>query len=111
MKFLDFVKESLDDLVIALEERINKLDFYKPCLIKACGKDEKMNKIAFILVQEALFGYRGLSAEELHIVSDIGMSKTRNTLKYLDEKKLIRKNYEGKKILYNIDLNLMKSYR
>ena len=109
MKFLDFIYESLNDLVNALEERISKLNYYVSYAEKICGKDEKMIRIVFILVQESLFGYRGLGVEELQKVSGVGMSKTRSTLKYLNEKKLVRKNKEGNKILYNMDLDTMKT--
>lgn len=110
MKFLDFVNESLDDLVVALEERISKMKYYWPHTKNICGEDKKMIGIVFILAQEALFGYKGLSAEELYNFSEVGMTKTRNTLKYLDEKNLIKKTRDGKKILYNIDLDAMKNY-
>jgi len=109
MKFLDFVNESLDDLVKALEERINKLNYYVSHAQKICGKDKKMFEIVFILVQETLFGYRGLSVEELQKVSGVGVSKIRSSLKYFDEKKLVRKNKDGNKILYNIDLDALKT--
>src|SRR6056297_1706645 len=109
MKFLDFIYKSLNDLVNALEERISKLNYYVSYAEKICGKDEKMIRIVFILVQESLFGYRGLGVEELQKVSGVGMSKTRSTLKYLNEKKLVRKNKEGNKILYNMDLDTMKT--
>ena len=108
MKFLDFIYESLNDLVNALEERISKLNYYVSYAKKICGKDEKMFRIVFVLVQESLFGYRGLGVEELQKASGVGMSKIRNTLKYLDEKKLVKIKKDGNKILYTADLAAMK---
>lgn len=118
IKFLEILSKSLEELCEALDERRNKLDFFGGISNKIANGDEKKDSILFVLVQNTLFGEEGLSVDELHDiinarkynVSNVGKSKLRAVLKELEEKDLIYITKDGRKNLYDINLNTMSNF-
>lgn len=62
--FLDVIIAAEEDLMEALQERINRLAFYRQ-FIEKITTEKKMAQIVFILIQNTLFGNQGMSIHEL----------------------------------------------
>lgn len=107
IKFFDILIKSLNDLCESLDDRRNKLNYFATISEKISGKDEKKADLLFILVQNSLFGEEGLSVEELHEISDIGISKIRNLLKELEAENFLYTTKDGRRKLYDINLNTL----
>lgn len=110
IKFLEFLSKSLEELCEALDERRNKLDFFGSIANRISNGDEKKESILFILVQNTLFGEEGLSVDELYNIANVGKSKLRILLKELEEKNLLYITKDGRKNLYDINLNTMSNF-
>ena len=119
IRFFDMLIKSLNDLCESLDDRRNKLDFFGDIADEISRGDEKKASILFILVQNTLFGEEGLSADELHCitnagkynVSNVGKSKIRTSLKELEEEGMLYITKDGKKKLYDVDLNAMSNLK
>lgn len=119
IKFFDMLIKSLNDLCESLDDRRNKLKFFGDIADEISRGDEKKASILFILVQNTLFGEEGLSTDELyHItnggkynVSNVGKSKIRASLKELEEEGILYITKDGRKRLYDIDLNVMSNLK
>lgn len=105
IKFFDVLVKSLEDLCESLDEKYNKLNYFSKIGKKLCKEDNKKNKLVFILIQNTLFGDSGISVDELHEISKIGESKIRMSLKELEECDLLYITKDGRKKLYDINLN------
>lgn len=106
--FLDVLIQSLEDLCASIDERINKLDFYHKQIGKITDfidNDNRIQSILFVLVQNTLFGENGLGVNELSSITDVGASKVRASLAFLEEMKLIVTRKAGKKFIYEADLD------
>ena len=106
LKFFDFIIIALNDLIDTLEDKLTQLKYYKNQINKIDNDDIKSNysKLAFILVQDSLFGESNLDVTLLSELSNLGESTTRVILKELEAKDLIIKNKKGNKYLYSISL-------
>lgn len=119
IRFFDMLIKSLNDLCESLDDRRNKLDFFGNIADEISRGDEKKASVLFILVQNTLFGEEGLSADELyHItnagkynVSKVGKSKIRTSLKELEEEGILYITKDGKRKLYDVDLNAMSNLK
>lgn len=109
IKFFDILIKSLNDLCDSLEDRRNKLEYFANISHKISGKDSKKRSLLFILVQNTLFGEEGLSVHELSSISKVGVSKVRNSLIELEEDGLLHIARDGRKNLYDVDLNAMSN--
>lgn len=107
IRFFDMLIKALNELCESLEERYNKLEYYGKISNKITDNDEKKRSILYILVQNTLFGETGLSIDQLYDISDAGKSKIRNSIKELEEKGLLFVIKDGRRNLYNVDLNTM----
>lgn len=58
-----------------------------------------------MLIQNTLFGDEGLDTNTLNAISQVGKSKIRNSLKELEEKGILYVTKEGRKKLYDVNLN------
>lgn len=105
IKFFDVLVKSLEDLCESLDEKYNKLNYFSKIGEKLCKEDNKKYKLVFILIQNTLFGDSGISVDELHEISKIGESKIRMSLKELEESDLLYITKDGRKKLYDINLN------
>lgn len=109
IKFFDILIKSLNDLCDSLDDRRNKLDFFLNISNEISGKDGKKADLLFILVQNTLFGEEGLSVHELSSISKVGVSKVRNSLIELEGDGLLHIARDGRKNLYDVDLNAMSN--
>lgn len=109
VKFFDLLIESMKDLNESLDERLNKLSYFGKVVEAVCEGDEKMCRVLFILVQNTLFGDNGLGITELKEISEIGISKVRSSIKYFEERELLYVTQDGKRKLYDVDLDEMSS--
>ena len=105
IKFFDMLIKSLKDLCNSLDEKSNKLNYFRDLTETLYGEDKKKAVVLFILVQNTLFGENGLSVEELSEISKVGMSKIRSSLKELKEDGILHITKDGRKRLYDVDLN------
>ncbi|MPQ33895.1 hypothetical protein E4V42_21070 [Clostridium estertheticum] len=99
--------KSLQDLCGSLEEKDLKLNYFGEVSKKICGEDLKKGRVLSILIQNTLFGESGLSVEELFEISETGMSKVRSSLKELEEKENLYITKDGRKKLYDVNLDAM----
>jgi DNA-binding GntR family transcriptional regulator len=60
-------------------------------------------------LKNTLFGEEGLSVYELEDLTDFGLTKIREVIRTLDEEKLLRVGKEGRKMLYDFDLNSLQT--
>lgn len=109
IRFFDMLIKSLNDLCESLDDRYNKLKFFGDIADKISRGDEKKANILFVLIQNTLFGEYGLSADELYNISNVGKSKIRTSLKELEEEGMLYITKDGKKKLYDVDLNAMSN--
>lgn len=111
MRFFDILIKSLSDLCESLDDRRNKLEFFREIADKISRGDEKKANILFVLVQNTLFGEYGLSTDELYNTTNVGKSKIRTSLKELEEEGILYITKDGKKKLYDVDLNAMSNLK
>ena len=109
IRFLEIIEKSLIDLNEALIERKNKLDLFSKKIDLLAGEDDIKKQVMDMLLKNTLFGEEGLSVYELEELTDYGLTKIREVIKKLDEDKLLRIGKEGRKMLYDFDLDKLKS--
>lgn len=105
IKFFNILIKSLEDLCESIDERYEKLNYFRKIIDKVCGEDDRKSNILFILIQNTLFGEEGLSIDELYDVSSVGKSKIRSSLKELEQEKILYVTRDGRRNLYDVDLN------
>lgn len=103
-KFLAFIEDSIIYLNNNLHEKIEQLQFYND-IISTKFDDKKVYAIVFVLIQNALFAREGLMIDDFMAITELGSSKIRSILKFLDEKNLLDKTKDGKKLVYRINLD------
>lgn len=111
IKFFDMLIKSLNDLCESLDDRGNKLKFFANISNEVARGDDKKESILFILVQNTLFGEEGLSADELYDISNVGKSKIRSSLKELEEQGILYTTKDGRRKLYDVNLDVMSNMR
>lgn len=108
--FLNVLADSLKDLIAYLDEKISQLEFFEKQLTslyesKKIGTGEKA--ILYILIQNTLFSEYSLGANELSAIADLGLSKTRSSLKSLEALDFVTSSQRGKKYLYDANLDII----
>ena len=109
IKFFNIIIKSLEDLCQSLDEGYNKLNFFKDKIIEHYANNDKKSEILYILMQNTLFGEEGLTVEELYSVSSLGKSKIRTFLRELEDEGMLYVTKDGKKNLYDVNLNAMSN--
>lgn len=109
IKFFDMLIKSLNDLCESLDDRCNKLHFFRDIADEISIGDKKKASILFILVQNTLFGEQGLSVDDLYCITNVGKSKIRASLKELEKEGVLYITKDGNRRLYDIDLNAMSN--
>lgn len=102
--FFDIIIKSINHLIDSLTIRIEKLMYYFN-ILENLDFNDKTNNLIYILIQNTLFGDKGLSIDELYQISDIGKNKIREYIKDLYKKDLLFIDKEGKKNIYDINLD------
>lgn len=109
LRFYDILIKSLDELCSSLISKGQKLDYLEDIVVKICNEDIKLREVLSILVQNTLFGEQGLAVIEIQKILestiDIGESKIRKLLSLLEDKKLLLIQKDGRRYLYNVDIN------
>jgi Fic family protein len=109
IRFLEIIDKALADLNEALIERKNKLDLFSQKIDLLSNEDNTKKQIMEMLLKNTLFGEEGLSVYELEDLTDFGLTKIREVIRTLDEEKLLRVGKEGRKMLYDFDLNSLQT--
>ena len=109
IKFFDILIKSLMELCDSLDEGYNKLNYFTNISEEMCVGDSRKFKVLFILIQNTLFGDEGLDIDDLSSICKIGKSKIRSSLKELEENNILYITKDGRKNLYDINLNYMSN--
>jgi Fic family protein len=109
IRFLEIIEKALADLNEALIDRKNKLDLFSQKIDLLSNEDNTKKQIMEMLLKNTLFGEEGLSVYELEDLTDFGLTKIREVIRTLDEEKLLRVGKEGRKMLYDFDLNSLQT--
>lgn len=109
LTFFDFIIESMKELCSNLTDKCEKFSHYSKIAHDVFNSDEKLSRIAYILVQNALFGDDGLSVSELVYHSEYGISTVRKKIKTLNELGLLESSKLGNKNMYTINLEKLEN--
>lgn len=109
IKFFDILIKSLMELCDSLDEGYSKLNYFTNISEKMCVGDSRKFKVLFILIQNTLFGDEGLDIDDLSSICKIGKSKIRSSLKELEENNILYITKDGRKNLYDVNLNYMSN--
>lgn len=107
--FFDILIKLFHKLINSVTERYEQLSYYKCICQKLFAKNNNHSDIAFIIVQQALFGVDGISTEELILASHCSKYAVRQCIAVLRDKQLIKITKLGTKPLYNIDLDKLSN--
>lgn len=110
IRFFDILIESINDLCNSLSQKHDKLIYFIDIINKINSKDKGIHDILYVLVQNTLFGDEGLSVEELQSICDSSVSKIRSSLKVLENKEALRIQKDGRKKLYDVDLDKISEF-
>lgn len=102
--FFDVLIGSLEELCSSLDERKSKLKFFKSQIDLINNIDSNIKAVFYVLVQNTLFGESGLSVQELVRITKLSDSKTRSSISELVRLNLLYVNKDGKKKIYDVDL-------
>ena len=106
LSFLEILLEAVTNLCERLTDKNEKFAYYME-QIQTLSKDQTTYTIMQILIQNTLFGFQGISVSELSNICGYSESTVRNTLKLLGEQNLLRTSKDGRKLLYDLDLNML----
>ena len=99
----------MKELCSNLTDKCEKFSHYSKIAHDVFNSDEKLSRIAYILVQNALFGDDGLSVSELVYHSEYGISTVRKKIKTLNELGLLESSKLGNKNMYTINLEKLEN--
>ncbi|HBF4080052.1 TPA: Fic family protein [Clostridioides difficile] len=105
IRFFDLIIQSIQELSESLVNKSMRLLHYGNIAEKVFNDDNKALEVTFLLIQNTLFGDNGLSVQEINEISEVGLSKIRNVIKLLGEKELLYVQKEGRKNIYDINLD------
>lgn len=105
IRFFDLIIQSIQELSESLVNKSMRLLHYGNIAEKVFNNDNKALEVTFLLIQNTLFGDNGLSVQEINEISEVGLSKIRNVIKFLGEKELLYVQKEGRKNIYDINLD------
>lgn len=108
IRFLDIIIKSIEDLINKINEGNEKYLFFFKIANNISNSNKKLLDVLNILIQNSLFADNGLSIDELILHSEVSESKTREIIKILNDNKLLFINKEGRKYIYDINLNELK---
>lgn len=103
ISFLEILLESNRSLIAILIEKTEKLHYFLEQIEKLYCEPTILS-IMSILIQNTLFGFEGISVQELSNICEYSESTIRNTLKILETQQLLRISKDGRKLLYDLDL-------
>ena len=103
--FLEILAKSIESLCESLDERKNKLEYYRRVAEKISEGDEKLFNVIYVLIQNTLFGDEGIGVEEIYQIlkPNIGKSKIRSYISTLKNKEILLVKKDGRKDLFDVD--------
>ena len=101
--FLELIETSLSDLTRYFKDQSAKLDFYHSKILSS-NMSEDNKDLAFILVQNTLFAFEGLSVNELSAIYKKSSSKIRTMITELDSIGILN-ILKKRPYLYNANLD------
>ena len=109
--FLVILRDSLIELCESIDEKNQQLKYFENQIKSISGKDEKALEILGVLLQNSLFGESGIDVISICGITHIGNSKVREVVRKLDEENYLRVGKDGKKKIYDIDLDKLKNLK
>ena len=101
--FLELIKKSITELIDHFEERNILLDYFSEKL-NSIGKSKDYKSVLDILIQNAMFGFWGLSVNELSIILNESEYIIRKSIKLIEEDGFAKKT-KAKPYLYTANLD------
>lgn len=110
--FLEILVKSIESLCESLEERKNKLEYYRRVAEKVSEGDEKLFSVIFVLIQNTLFGDEGIGVEEIYQIlkPNVGKSKIRDYISILRNKGILLVKKDGRKDLFDVDTEKLAEF-
>lgn len=110
--FLEILVKSIESLCESLEERKNKLEYYRRVAEKVSEGDEKLFSVIFVLIQNTLFGDEGIGVEEIYQIlkPNVGKSKIRDYISILKNKGILLVKKDGRKDLFDVDTEKLAEF-
>ncbi len=106
LSFLEILLEAVTNLCDRLTDKNEKLSYYMQ-QIQSLSTDQTTCAIMTVLIQNTLYGFKGISVAELSHICEYSESTVRNILKKLEEQLLLRTSKDGRKLLYDLDLDIL----
>lgn len=103
--FLEILQKTLNYLFQRIESKKNKLFFYSKKIEELAGDRGSVGDISIILLQNTLFAEQRLNIDELSKISKMSQRSVREMLKVIDEWGILKVEREGKKKVYDLDLD------
>lgn len=104
--FLEFIKESIENLCSTLEAKAEKLNFYTEKIKKYVDGNNQLGKILYVLIQNSLFADEGISIEDISNIVGVSSSTIRTQIKKIPEDMLII-SQSGRMKIYDVNLDVM----
>lgn len=106
--FLMILGNSLTELCRSIDENKKQFMYFENKLNLIYENDERAQEILNVLLQNSLFGEAGLDVIRICEETQIGNSKVRNIIRELELNGYLRVAKDGKKKVYDIDLEQLK---
>ncbi|MBO8463770.1 MAG: Fic family protein [Firmicutes bacterium] len=106
LSFLEILLEAVTNLCDRLTDKNEKLSYYMQ-QIQSLSTDQTTYAIMTVLIQNTLYGFKGISVAELSHICEYSESTVRNILKKLEKQQLLRTSKDGRKLLYDLDLDII----
>ena len=103
--FFYLLIESIESLIDAISEKKEQFEYFKGLLVNLVGIDQREILVAFVLLQNSLFGMEGLNVNEVAQACNLSISKTRRIISSLEDKDLFKKTTISRAIHYDIDID------
>ena len=101
--FLNFVKEAMADLNNTLSSKIEEMEYYNN-RIKQFVINERHRDVLFFLLQNTLFGEKGLFVDDLARIAGVSVSAMRNYISAINED-MLEVSRDGNRKCYNMNLD------
>lgn len=110
--FLKIIEESTRQLLNALMERLNALDYYGKIVERLpSGTKKSYYTLYFVLIQAELFSEKGISTKELLDVTKVSNATLRKQLQEIQATGLLKQSSHGHAKYYSLDLDKADQYQ
>ena len=107
--FMEFIKESMNNLEFALFKRLSDLNnFMEKLKDLTCFRDQDSNNFCGVLIQAALFSESGITKKELQNAFDISPVTVDKRLQYVEKYGYLKKQKNGRPYYYEFDIDKLK---